>query len=43
MTILEWSYLTILIVAAILYLGDAINSTTAAARELLQVLRKDKP
>ena len=43
MTLGEWAYLSILIGAAVLYLGDAINSTTAAVRELLQVARKDKP
>lgn len=43
MTAPEWFYLTLLAAGAVLYLGDAINATTAALREILAVLRKDKP
>ena len=43
MTLGEWSYLSALIGISVLYLGDSINSCTAAVRELLQVTRKDKP
>ena len=43
MTWLEWIYLTALLVGAVMYLGDAINSCTAAVRELLETMRKEKP
>lgn len=43
MTLLEWIYLTALLVGAVMYLGDAINSCTAAVREARDVARKDKP
>lgn len=43
MTLLEWLYLTFLVVGAVIYLGDAVNAVTAAVRELVQIQRKDKP
>jgi len=43
MTLADYILLTILAAAVCLYLGDAINSTTAAVRELLEVNRRDKP
>mgnify|MGYP001596246040 FL=1 len=43
MTLTDWIFLSCLAVVAVLYLGDAINSTTAAVRELLEVNRRDKP
>ena len=43
MNLLEWIYLTVMIVLAVMFLGDAINSATAAVRELIQVMRRDKP
>ena len=43
MTIAEWAYLTALLVVAVLVLNDAINGTTAAVRQLIEVNRSDKP
>ena len=36
-------YFTLIIGIAVLYLGDGLNSITAAVRELLEVNRRDKP
>ena len=43
MTFFDLGWLTFLVVAGVLYLGDGLNSITAALREILAVLRKDKP
>ena len=43
MNLWEWIYLSALVAGAVLYLGDAINATTAAVRELIEVNRRDKP
>ena len=43
MTSYGWAYLTVLIVFAVLILNDGLNSITAALREILAVLRKDRP
>lgn len=36
-------YWTGVIIIAVMYLGDAVNSCTAAVRELIELTRKDKP
>ena len=43
MTLPDLAYLTLLAAAVCLYLGDGLNSVTAAVRELLEVNRRDKP
>ena len=43
MSLGELVYLTILILGAALLVTDAVNSCTAAVRELLQVMRKEIP
>ena len=43
MNLADWIFLALLAGAAVLYLGDAINATTAAVRELIEVNRRDKP
>jgi len=43
LALLEWFILAAMILLATMYLGDALNSLTAAVRELLEVVRKDKP
>ena len=43
MTAFDLGYLTLLAVVAVLVLNDAINGCAAALRELLEVMRKDKP
>ena len=43
LSILEWIMLAAMFALSTMYLGDALNSMTAAMRELLEVLRKDKP
>lgn len=43
MTLPDWIFLTALAVVAVLVLNDAINGTTAAVRELIDIQRKGKP
>ena len=43
LTLLEWFMLAALFAIATMIICDAINSLTAAVRELLAVVRKDKP
>ena len=43
LTLLDWFVILPVVGAAVLYLGDSINSCTAAIRELAEIVRRDKP
>ena len=43
MSLTDYLFLAALAGVVVLVLNDAINGATAAIRELLQVMRKDKP
>ena len=43
MMLIEVVWFSLLIVFATMYLGDALNGVTAAVRELIEIMRKDRP
>ena len=43
LTLLEWFMLAALIAISTMLICDALNSLVAAVRELLQVVRRDRP
>ena len=43
LTLLEWFMLAALFTVSTMLICDALNSLTAAVRELIQIVRKDKP
>ena len=43
MSVFDLGWITLLVVGACLYLGDGLNSCTAAIRELIQIARRDEP